>query len=54
MTVQQPIDRTVIDGVSDALFKSAPNVFHRRDSAMLGFDKKRSEEFLLFAPRVRY
>ncbi len=48
MTMKQPIDRTVIDGVPDALFKSAPNVLHRRDLPTRGLGKKRSEEFLLF------
>jgi len=48
MTMQQPIDRTVIDGVPDALFKRAPDLLHRRDLPALGLRKKRGEEFLLF------
>jgi hypothetical protein len=48
MTMQQPIDRTVIDGVPDVLFKRAPDLFHRCDLPTLGLCKKRSEEFLLF------
>jgi len=48
MTMQQPIDRTVIDGVPDALFKRAPDLLHRRDLPALSLGKKRSEEFLLF------
>jgi hypothetical protein len=51
MTMKQPIDGTVIDGVSDALFKRSPDLPHRRDLPTLGLRKKGSEEFLLFFQR---
>lgn len=41
-------NRTVIDGVPDALGVSLPDLPHRRDLPTLGLGKKRSEEFLLF------
>jgi hypothetical protein len=48
MTMQQPIDRTVIDGVPDVLFKRLPDLLHRRDLPTLGLRKKGSEEFFFF------
>jgi hypothetical protein len=48
MAMKQPIDRTVINGVSDTLFKSLPDLPHRRDLPTFGLRKKRSEEYLLF------
>jgi hypothetical protein len=51
MAMKQPIDRTVIDGMPDTLFKRAPDLPYRRDLPALGLCEKRSEEFLLFFER---
>ena len=46
--MKQPIHRTVIDGVSNALFKRAPDLPHRRDLPTLSLREKGGEEFLRF------
>jgi hypothetical protein len=48
MTMQQPIDGAVIDGMSDALFKRVPDLLYRRNLPTLGLREKRGEKFLLF------
>jgi hypothetical protein len=49
--MKQPINRTVIDFVPDALGVSLPDLPHRSDLPTLGLREKRSEEFLLFFQR---
>jgi hypothetical protein len=48
MTMQQPIDGTVIQGVPDALDVSSPDLSHRRNLCALYLYKKRIQDFPLF------
>jgi hypothetical protein len=51
VAMKQPIHRTVIDVVPDALGVSLPDLPHRRDLPRFGLREKRSEEALLFFER---
>lgn len=51
VAMKQPIHRTVIDVVPDALGVSLPDLPHRRDLPRFGLREKRSEEVLLFFER---
>src|SRR5260370_37507868 len=48
VTVEKPIDRTVIDLVSDSCFKGSLDQAHGSDLSALGLREERSEELLFF------
>jgi hypothetical protein len=51
VTVKKPIDRAVIDRVSDFFLKGVLDLSHGSDLSALSLHKERCEELLLFLPR---